>query len=509
MAVRLLPDNPSFVEDERGLIIPARISSPVSLNSDILLVDNGSASVTSAVSSRNRPTVTINGTVMAKDKDTGIIFWPSYGSWWADYLMGALVIGDVANLGPTPVVDAMLSTIVTKRQAMAGTWDVMLTGRESPVNRANGILSAANDGEGAANFVRDFIGALDIYNRGSFVSRVPIGSIPIEKWSDYGMQLVRVRGSDASENLYYLDMTTESFRENGGLWALDSLDCIPTGIPQWPFWLRKRDTDGELHYVLINREFAFQRIQQVSGRRTRNTTPHPGYGQSGVWRYSPFIVKGVAVELMDWEALVAQPPRGIALATGLDQPTQFKDQLFAFNSEREEQGIKLYPGVFFMGTISDSAKIQLVRWTEPPSGYTPESWDNARIDNLAAAFHMNSTHLRVRLGEGALTQSGVAEALEAETVMAWMRREIEHVFELVVPKRVIVHVNWKSDRQKKAQAETGVLLGRMLKQLNDSLPKGENLMTRQEMRQFLQGEIGFEIPKVTEDDDTEMYRESE
>lgn len=507
MTIRSLPDNPRFVEDrETGLLIPSRFT-PTASPETIIGIDNGSTSITNAVSATRTGKQTVRGLVVDRDEDTGIIMWPAYGTWWADYLMGSIVTGDVANVGPTPVPDSMLSTIVTKRQAMAGTWDIMLTGRDFPRSRANAILSAANDGQGAANFVRDFIGSLDIYNRGSFVSRVPIDTVPIDKWDQYGMNIVPIAGTDSSHNLYSLEMSTVDFRENAGLWALDSLVCMPTGIPQWPFWITKEAQDGQLFHILINREFGFQRVQQVAGKRTIKTTRHPGFGQSGVWRYSPFVVKGVAVELMDWEALIAQPPRGIIMGSGLDEPTQLKDQLLTYQQEKNEAGVKLYPGVLMVGTISDSADIKLIKWTEPPVGYSPTDWDNARIDNLAACFHMNSTHLRVRLGEGALTQSGVAEALEAETVMAWMRKEIEQVYELVVPRSVTVNVNWQSDRQKKAQAETGVLMARMLGQLNNTMPNGETLLSRQETRQFLQAEIGFEIPKVEEEDDTSSHSE--
>ncbi|KKM85740.1 hypothetical protein LCGC14_1285950, partial [marine sediment metagenome] len=323
---------------------------------------------------------------------------------------------------------------------------------------------------GSAEFVRDYMGALCVDNRGALAAQVPIGHMMVDKWSEYGMELEEIAGQRHKSNpniepiLFALRMTTEAFKENQGLYMLDGLTCMPTGNKEYPYWIRKYSNERDRDiWVLVHRDFGFQIIQQVSSPNDM----YRGFGQSGTWRYSPYEIKHMAIDQQDWEHLINQPMRGIVWVSGLDTPTQFRDQLIKYREELEDAEMKFYPGVFFGGSQGENSKIVLMPWSEPPSGYTPKEWEDLKVSKLAAAFHMNETHLQLKLGEGAMTQSGVADSLEAETAVAWMRHTIEMMWNYVSPPRVSVSVVWQSDRQRKVQIESArelsLALSRLLK----------------------------------------------
>lgn len=443
-----------------------------------------------------------SGIKLKHEDSTGIAFWPAYGTGYDDLLMRAMVGGYMANGSRTPVTVPMLSTIVAKRQAMVGTWQVIATGRDYPTRKALEIISMANDGLGSASFSRDYIGALDVDNRGAFYSYVPFSEFPLDEWDAYGFNFVRLGGKDSGYG--YLEMTDADFRSNRGLWSIDGLRCFPTGVAEWPYWIfvphapdSKRKGSGE--WVLINRRFGGHQRQHAGPKSSTMS----GFGQSGTWRFSPYIVKSMAIDRMDWEAMISQPPRGIAHASGLDFPEQFETTVTQFAKEKTDADILLYPGVIFMGTVSDTAKVSMVPWSEPPNGYTPEQWQNEVISNLAACFHMNETHLRLRLGEGALTQSGVAEALEAETVLAWMREQIAGVYNDATPRTVLMTVNWLSDRQRRFQVET---FGKFATAIRDAQREFDQpILSTPEIRALMEGMFGIEIPEVASD--TEVRHE--
>ena len=206
-------------------------------------------------------------------------------------------------------------------------------------------------------------------------------------------------------NKFVLAMTSDDFNANRGVWTVDGMQCLPTGNKEYPFWFATYSTERKATvWVLFPRDFGFQITQHAGGKDNQ----YPGFGQSGSWRFSPYAIKYMMIDRMDWEHLMAQPMRGIVWATGLDSPNQFKNQLVEFNQEKDEAGLLVYPGVLFGGTIGENSKILLIPWSEPPAGYTPSQWADEVVSGLASSFHMNETHLRLKLGEGALTQSVVS-----------------------------------------------------------------------------------------------------
>jgi hypothetical protein len=456
-----------------------------------------------------------DGTRLRFDDDTGIAFWPPYASGIDDLLMRAITRGHMANGGMTPVLLPMLSTIVAKRQAMVGTWTTTVTGKRSPVKATLDLMALADGSSmGPIDFVQNIIGALDVDNRGAMIAQVPFHLIGWDDWDKYGMvaEPMKETGSRGrprnSEKLFTLRMDQEDFREVRGVWTVDGLHCYPTGNPEYPFWIRKwRDGKQGDAWVLIHKDYGFQ-ILQRSGPRSSH---YAGFGQSGTWRFSPYAVKHMAISRMDWEMLIAQPPRGIVWASGLDTATQLRDQLTRYRDELTQEEILLYPSVFFGGTTGENSKIALIPWTEPPHGYTPPEWMDEVISNLASSFHMNETHLRLKLGEGAMTQSGVAEAIEAETSISWMRQQIENVWNHIAPPRITVTVVWQSDRTIRYQIESfreySLAVSRLQKQSPGAEFQQEQVFTRDEIRAMLTQTIGLEIPDIEADEGTATARD--
>lgn len=502
MALKIVKENPQFIEDtDLGIILPARMLR----NQYIPHAFDNLNDYRDTGKSYGVRHIEGVGTVLEHDKETGIAFWPAYASGLDDFLMRSLVQGYMANSGATPVVDTLLATIVAKIQGMVGTWVNSVRGRKTPVKRTLDLMSRANDSQfGAAEFVRDFMGALCVDNRGAIGAQIPIESIDVDKWGEYGMELEEIAGqrpqgmTNVKPDLFVLRMTTEAFRENQGVYMIDGLTCFPTGHTEYPYWIRKmsRERDRDI-WVLIHRDFGFQILQQ-SGPRNQI---YKGYGQSGAWRYSPYEIKHMAIERQDWEHLINQPMRGIVWVSGLDTPDQFRNQLTHFRKEVEDAEMKFYPGVFFGGSRGENSKINMIPWSEPPAGYSPKEWEDAKVSKLAASFHLNETHLQLKLGEGAMTQSGVAQSLEAETAVAWMRHTLEMVWNYIAPPRVTVNVVWQSDRQRRIQIESARELSLALSRLLKVDTKGgwdDNVFTKEEVRALFTDFIGIEIPKVEE-----------
>lgn len=507
MAVKILKENPGFVEDTaKGLVIPAGMAV---INSSHAFDDPNVSFVRSdKVVAESKSG---EGTSLAHDQETGIPYWPAYASGYDDRLMRALVRGHMANSGQTPVLISMLSTIVAKRQAMAGTWTTAVRGRRSPVRKVLDLMAMADDfGLGPTEFVQNFIGALDTDNRGAIVAQVPFHKIEFDRWGEYGMQVEPVLsdrpGVDTGK--FVLTMTSDDFNANRGVWTVDGLQCLPTGNKEYPFWFATYSKERKgLVWVLIPRDFGFQITQHSGGKDNL----YPGFGQSGSWRFSPYAIKYMMIDRMDWEHLMAQPMRGIVWATGLDAADQFKQQITQFNMEKDEEGLLVYPGVFFGGTVGENSKVLLIPWSEPPAGYTPSQWTDEVVSGLASSFHMNETHLRLKLGEGALTQSGVAEALEAETSISWMRHIIEQAWNHVAPPRVMVSVIWQSDRTLRWQVETfrelSLAISRLQKQYPGAEQQADVLLTNDQIRAMITETIGLDIPDTDSDQETATTKE--
>jgi hypothetical protein len=461
---------------------------------------------------KNPVKVDDKGVFLQHEEQTGVAFWPLYATGWDDALMRAMAQGYMINAeSQTPVPMTMFSTLIAKRQGMAGTWTTVVKGRKSPVGRFLDVLSRANDSQfGPSEFVSQFIGALDTDNRGAMGVQVPIGQFPFDEWERLGMTVEPVEAG-RREDLGVLRMDTPTFRANQGIWMLDGLNCFPTGNPEYPFWYRAYSVEQKRWmYTLIHRDFGFQIIQQIGPRNDR----YAGYGQSGAWRFSPYMIKQMALQRMDWEHLINQPPRGIVWASGLDTPTQFRDSLRAFHEDREENEVLFYPGVLFGGSRNSDAAIRMIPWTEPPAGYEPKAWIDEVVSNLASAFHMNETHLRLKLGEGALTQSGVAEGLEAETSIAWMRTKIEQVYNHLSPPRVIVSVVWQSDRTKRYAVESFKELMLGVSRVNKPNPNepgsdAERLvLSRAEIRAWIAEFLGMPLEPSDPEEETHTDRKT-
>lgn len=517
MAVRVVEENPGFVYDDRGLYIPSKIYEMGKYLPHAF--DNPNRRNIQGAGTGVVRHVDGVGTLLQHSTDTGVAFWPAYASGLDDLLLRSMVRGYMANSGQTPVTISLLATIVTKIQSMCSTWISTVRGKKSPVAKTLDLMARAQDSQfGSAEFVKLYMGALLTENRGAIGAQVPIETIDLDKWEEYGMELEPVQGQKGSKKeLFILRMTTEAFRENQGLWMVDGLSCYPTGNAEYPYWIAKYSHQRkQTVFVLIHRDFGFQIRSEAGGK----INTYPGFGQSPAWRFSPYAVKFMAIDRQDWEHLINQPARGVIWVSGLDYATQFRDQIEEYKEGREEQEMYFYPGVLFGGSRGENSKIVMVPWSEPPAGYTAEGWRTEWVDALAAAFHLNVTHLEVRMGEGAMTQTDVASSLEAETAVAAMKQQIEMIWNYMAPPRVLVSVVWQTDRLKRYQVESfrELSLGISRVQTDTRMqPAGEGgtpavppeqTFTRSEIRGLFEEYIGIEIPILEDDESVESDKKS-
>ncbi len=437
------------------------------------------------------------GTKFTFDPGSGLVVWPRYATGSDDLLNRAIVRGHMANGGLTPVPATLVSTIVSKMQQTAATWIMNISGRASPVARAVEIVALADNSTiGPAVFIQNYVGAIYTDNRGAICSTLPIGEIEFDKWDQYGMNAVKIE-TGKHKNRYVLEVDPERLRANLGLWSVDGLDCSPTGYHEYPYWIRKQ-TKGEHGpvdvWVLIPKEVGFQILQPAGPKHDL----YKGYGQSGTWRASPLVAEGLANTRMRLEAYGDTPPNGVLGIAGLDWPTQFRESYQAFLEEQKSRGNLLTKEPFMFGTRSRDMKMEFVAWTNPPPGYTPQGWFDELTTTLAAAYHLNEAHIRLRYGDG-VSQAEIADALESETAVAFLRNMIEAGLNQVVPPRVMVRVIWKSDRSVVRQLESFSLLSLAISRLQKragEMADEEPPFTNETILAMIEQTIGLEIPEV-------------
>lgn len=444
------------------------------------------------------------GVVFTRDDKTGVWQMPGYGTGLDDFYMRALVRGDARNIGVSPVADPLLSTLVAKMAAMASTWQIMLTGRPTPVNRLATIISMANDSHtGAGDFIADYIGTTLVDNRGAFIAQVPLETVAWEKWGEYGMDAIplddRPEGmsGDWEPTHYYLDMNARDFRSSRGLWMVDGLHCYPTGNREWPYWIRKERKDKAPAWVLVHRDFGSQIVMHIGS----HDKTWRAIGQSPTWRYMNILAQQILLSEMDLEAMLNQPPGGIVWGTGLDSAGQLNDAILSHRQKMEEGGVAYYPGTLFGGSMAENADIKVVKFTEPPAGYDFAQWRMMREDYLTACFFVNVSQIVSRFGEGAFTQTQVTDEIQAETGIAHLRKNLEVVYSYVGTRNVMVTVNWLSDRQKRYQVETFSKMAEGIKRLQEST-EGQTF-TREEIRAMVEQKAGIDIPNVGPTEETD------
>lgn len=477
-------ENGHFVVDKRtGLVVPKAVSAYAYGNHPYLTY--GTDGYTQA------------GIVVERESQTGIWKIPGYGTGFDDFMLRTIVRGNVKNVGISPVVDAGLSSLVAKMQAMASTWEILLTGKVTPVNRAADIISMANDSDvGVSDFISMYIGSLLTENRGAFVAFAPFKALAFDQWEASGLRAIPIGKEKKKHQLYFLDMDTADFRESQGLWTLDGLMCYPTGNPEWPFWYRVlREGKEPDAWVLIHRDFGAQILYHIGGE----DQSWPGMGQSPSWRYLNVLSQEILRQENDIESMLNRPPDGIVHGSGLDTSDQLAEAIKSHQRNREEGKVLYYPGTMFIGSVSENANVRILEFTRPPAGYDFETWKVWREDMLALAFGVSSSWVVTRIGTGSLTQSGVTHEIASQTGLAHLRTMIQVIIAKAVPPRVTVQVHYKSDRQTRFQVETLQTLANAIKTIQDA-GQGSTL-TVPEIRTIME-QHGLDIPGATEETQT-------
>ena len=490
-----------FFDEKKGLVLPTGMRQ-IKSSPNPISPAKGSTGV-----AQQTPT----GVRMSHDEEFGVPIWPNYASGYDDVLNRGIASGSMANGGMTPVINTMIPTLVSKLQMMAATWVIALRGKKSPLTKALDIINSADDGDGSHTFVRAVIGTMLTDNRGVFVSYAPIGRIEYDTWESYGFQTEPL--NEKTPQYRVLTIGTESVRENRGLWTIDGLNCVPTGVPEFPYWLRKKSVAAKNEYwILVPREYGTQIVQHVGSK----SETYAGMGTSNVWMCSKYAAQGMVMERTDWEAMSTRPPEGVALLTGADTPSQLQDSVKAFKAESKENGNLLYEGTMFASTVSENARLTLIQWSTYPQGYDPEKWDNEAAQAISGAFHVSPVHVRAAMvGSGQAIET-LMTALEGETSLAYSRNILESLLNLGTPPRVYIKLIPKSDSQLHRQSETfavfALALTRVQKQFGANNPdaqgKPQEVLTIAEVRALIEQEIGIKIPDTSPDTEQADTRDS-
>ena len=443
-----------FIQDDKtGLYIPQARGNPFTKMTHPL-------SQMPLTNSTTRMEETPRGAKLEFDEETMILKMPFYGSGYDDKVMSALVRGRIAN-GFDQLPDPLLATAVSKRQAIVGNWEIMVSGRKRPAQSTISIFAMAEDGQGATSFSQNFIGALDVNNAGAFVATLPL-HYGVDALEEIGVRFIPIEGET---DAYSIEIDKSSYINNRGLWTLDRDYCQPTGNPHYPFWIYKKSpVDNKIWKVLVPKPYGIQKIQQIGPKSQR----FAGYGQSGTWRFIPYMVRHFLVTRGDFERMIAKPPMGIFAATGVDTVGQFKGMMEDYARDQKNSEQKVFPGVAFLEFEEVNAKVFTLPWYNPPDGYNASSWYNLRVECLAASFHMSPNQFQMRLGDGARSQGDAVADIEERVTMAWLVKQVNDIYQEIALPRVVVTVINPSDRQKALQAETASKISDMVMKLEQS-----------------------------------------
>lgn len=464
-------ENGYIVDQGTGLYIPQsyRRSTPLSSVS----------SPTNSIGKSNLTSDGYNGGVrLQRDPDNLIVRWPERGSGLDDIASGAIVDGQIANVGAAPVIAPQISALVRRQQDQAATAALTLTGRATPRKKAKDALLRFNDSPlGSTQAVMQMVHDLRTYNRGAPLATVPI-IYDIDKWSENGLE---VRKIGDSGNQYYLEVDWGKI--GTPVPYLPSIfDLEPTGNPIWPYWYYKL-VDGKSSWILLHHTHVLP--------LTPGVTSLPGIGLSSTWICLGILAESILIIDARIEKVANAVTDGIILITGSDDDA---DTIKAKISEQREQnqaaGFSINKGYSLMTATDPNAKVVQFQFRQD-TGVTFKERREYEEDVIAAAFSEPLSSMVTRGGVGYGAQAETTADNSGEMGIGALLHWIGVGLGAIYP-RVQIGFSRPSDRAKRLKLADFKTFAEAVR----SLPDGT--LDPEEVRAMLQRDV-IDIPESGED----------
>lgn len=419
------------------------------------------------------------GLRLERDPDNLIVKWPQRGSGVDDIACGAIVDGDIGNVGASPVIAPNISSLVRRQQDQAATAALTLSGRASPVKKAKDALLRFNDSPlGSTQAVMQMVHDLRTYNRGAPIATVPL-HYDSDEWTEYGMEPVPIPNL---KGLYYLEVDWSKI--GTPVPYLPSIfDLEPTGNPIWPYWYYKK-VDNKAAWVLLHHTHILPLTPGITGT--------PGVGLSSTWICLSVLAESILVTDARIERAANAVTDGIILITGSDDDApQLKKHIDEQRDENKMAGMVLNKGYTLLTTRERGGNIVQFSFRQD-TGVTFKDRREYEEDVTATAFSEPLSSLVTRGGVGygaqAETTADNSSEMGVGAILSWIATGLGAIYP-----RVQIAFMRPSDRAKRlmlADLQT-------FAQSMQAMPVG--VLLESEMRAMMQRDV-IDIPEVGEDD---------
>lgn len=421
------------------------------------------------------------GYTLDRDDCDLVIRWPCKGSGVDDVLSAALVDGQIANAGISPVVQPQIASLLKRQESQARTAEVALTGRKTPVSAAQNALARANDSPlGITQFISQLTYQLRVFNRGAPMATVPI-TYDSSLWETEGLTAVPL---GENKNVYYLEVDW-SVRKTAIPYLPPVWDLWPSDNPTWPYWFRTKidDTDS---WVLLH---CSQIISILPGSALYGAgfggAKVPIVGTSTVYMLWGILAEHVLKVDARTDRLINRVTDGFLALSGIEQtPSEVKEEI---ESEKAVDDVNLSMNYTVL-TSPERVFIDSFTFRDDPVEW--EQWREYAEDIIALAFEEPLQAL-VQRGGLSVHQSETAAEDAADAGVNSVLDLVGKALGAIYP-RVQVAVT----RQNDAAQRLNVGMFREFADAVRGLP--EDTLTRDEIRALIERDI-FEIPATGDD----------
>lgn len=460
-----------FIDTESGLVVPRSYARRALDPTVITRID-------SAIT----PDGFNGGVKLDRDHDTLAVRWQRKGGGLDDLINQAIVDGNVANVGVSPVIAPQISAMVRRQQSQAVTASVELSGRKTPVRSAKDAISRFNDSPlGVTEALERMIYQLCTYNRGAPVATVPL-IYDMSEWEANGMYarpILSAREKEKNATRFYLEV---DWGKHGTPvpYLPSPFDLEPSGIPNYPYWYRAR-RDNKSVWVLLHHTHI---LEVLPGRSAA-----PGVGTSSVWMCLGYLAESILFTDERVEKMLYALTDGLILLGGVQgaDGEWVKQSVEKARAEAMTQGYAVSKGSTIITSPLDKVSAVQINFRQPP-GVEFKEWREYAEDIIAFCFGEPLSTMVVRGGVGYGAQAAEASTNTQDSGIAAMLYRIGVTFGAIYP-RVQVAIIRPSDRSQRANiAMLQTFAGAV-----SALPP--ETLSRDEVRAIIDRDI-IDIPQV-------------
>lgn len=232
-----------------------------------------------------------------------------------------------------------------------------------------------------------------------------------------------------------------------GLAVLDSLNCYPTGSPEYP--VVYYDASGVVH--VLHRTRVFQLVDAPSSDEL-----HPGYGLSALSRAVSIAMRQINTSRYIDSRVDDKPPPGIIVAAGMTNKTReqalalyYQDQVA---DERPPWGKQFW---LFPNSVEDGGSLRTVAFSEAPEKFDYPAYVDVDMNMLSLALGVDIQELW-QLSGGSLGSGQQSEILHLKSrgkTIGGLLTQLERVLNDILPDDYEFSFTARDEQEDKLRAD--------------------------------------------------------